>query len=86
MFSMILLIVLLVIYAAAAISSMRHSDNLLIGAISDYALAALWAGFVVTYILEDAASSTWFLWLHTILGALLVVLCVISGIRKLRRR
>ncbi len=86
MFSMILLIVLLVIYAAAAVSSMRHSDNLLIGAVSDFALAALWAGFTVTYILEGVASSTWFLWVHTILGALLVVLCLISGIRKLRRR
>lgn len=86
MFSMILLIVLLVIYAAAAISSMRHSDNLLIGAVSDFALAALWTGFTVTYIIEDAASSTWFLWLHTILGAVLVVVCLISGIIKLRRR
>ncbi len=86
MFSMILLIVLLVIYAVAAVSSMRHSDNLLIGAVSDFALAALWTGFTVTYIIEDAASSTWFLWLHTILGAVLVVVCLISGIIKLRRR
>ncbi len=86
MFSIILLIVLLAVYAAAAISSMRHSDNILIGAISDFAQAALWAGFVVTYIIEGAASSTWFLWLYTILGAVLIVMCVMAGILKLRRR
>ena len=85
MASIIILVVLLAVYAVLTIMSLRNSGDRRYSAASSFALAALWAGLLVTGIVQKTASGAWF-WAFLVLEALLIVLNVITGFITLKTK